>query len=228
MNLNVILQVMQDSTAVAAPTSEKLNLLELMIKGGPIMIVLGLMFVFAVYIFIERFLTISQAKKEDSNFMTNIRDCIHDVRVDAANRLCQSTNTPVARMISKGLSRVGKPLNDITAAVENEGKLEVARLEKKIAVLATSSGAGPMIGFLGTVTGMVQAFNDMSKAGNNIDISLLSSGIYEAIITTVGGLVVGIVAYICYNYLVARISNVVFVLESRTTEFIDVLNEPAN
>ena len=228
MNLNVILQVMQDSTAVAAPTSEKLNLLELMIKGGPIMIVLGLMFVFAVYIFIERFLTISQAKKEDSNFMNNIRDCIHDVRVDAANRLCQSTNTPVARMISKGLSRVGKPLNDITAAVENEGKLEVARLEKKIAVLATSSGAGPMIGFLGTVTGMVQAFNDMSKAGNNIDISLLSSGIYEAMITTVGGLVVGIVAYICYNYLVARISNVVFVLESRTTEFIDVLNEPAN
>ena len=228
MNLNVILQVMQDSTAVAAPTSEKLNLLELMIKGGPSMIVLGLMFVFAVYIFIERFLTISQAKKEDSNFMNNIRDCIHDGRLDAANRLCQSTNTPVARMISKGLSRVGKPLNDITAAVENEGKLEVARLEKKIAVLATISGAGPMIGFLGTVTGMVQAFHDMSKAGNNIDISLLSSGIYEAMITTVGGLVVGIVAYICYNYLVARISNVVFVLESRTTEFIDVLNEPAN
>ena len=159
--------------------------------------------------------------------MKNIRDFIHDGRIDSAVTLCRNNDSPIARMIEKGLARVGKPLNDINAAIENVGKLEVSRLEKNIAGLATIAGAGPMLGFLGTVMGMIRAFYDMSMAGNNIDIALLSTGIYQAMVTTVAGLVVGIIAYVCYNILVARVEKLVFILEARATEFMDVLHEPA-
>lgn len=191
------------------------------------MIVLGGFSIIAVYIFVERYLSINRSSKEEKNFMNNIRDFIHDGRIDSAVTLCKNNNTPIARMIEKGLSRIGKPLSDINTAIENIGKLEVSRLEKNIAGLATISGASPMLGFLGTVIGMVKAFYDMSMAGNNIDIQLLSTGIYQAMVTTVGGLIVGIIAYICYNILVARIEKLVFLLEARATEFMDVLHEPA-
>ncbi len=224
-------QVVNDSAAVvtkAAQQYDKLSLWDMTLKGGWMMIPLFIMSIIAVYLFIERFLTINRASKEESNFMNNIRDFVHNGRLDSALALCKNNSTPLARMIEKGLMRIGKPLNDINATIENVGKLEVSKLEKGIAALATIAGAAPMIGFLGTVTGMVRAFYDMSKAGNNIDIQLLSSGIYEAMVTTVGGLIVGITAYICYNFLVARIEKVVFQLEARATEFMDLLNEPAN
>lgn len=204
-----------------------LTLWELALKGGWIMIILAIFSVIAVYIFIERFIAINQASKEDINFMNHIRDFIHDGKIDSALALCRRTPNPISRMIEKGLLRLGKPLNDINAAIENVGKLEISRLEKNIAGLATIAGAAPMLGFLGTVTGMIRAFYDMSMAGNNIDIALLSTGIYQAMITTVAGLIVGIIAYICYNILVARIEKLVFKLEARATEFMDVLHEPA-
>lgn len=234
----LLLQITQHSelvtdTAAAAldamgqPTEEKLSLLELIMMGGWIMLPLVILSIIGIYIFIERFLIINRASKEDRNFMNNIRDFVHDGRIDSANALCRSYYTPIARMIEKGVSRIGKPLNDINAAIENVGKLEVARLEKNVAGLATIAGVAPMIGFLGTVIGMVRAFYDMSKAGNNIDIELLSTGIYQAMMTTVAGLIVGIIAYICYNILVARIEKLVYMLEARATEFMDLLHEPA-
>lgn len=204
-----------------------LSMWDLAVKGGWIMIVLAIFSVIAIYVFIERFLAINRSSKEEKNFMNNIRDFIHEGRIESAVTLCKNNDSPIARMIEKGLSRIGRPLSDINTAIENIGKLEVSRLEKNIAGLATISGASPMLGFLGTVIGMVKAFYDMSMAGNNIDIQLLSTGIYQAMVTTVGGLIVGIIAYICYNILVARIEKLVFILEARTTEFMDVLHEPA-
>lgn len=213
--------------AALQPSQLSLSLWDLAVKGGWIMIVLGVFSIIAVYIFVERYLAINRSSKEEKNFMNNIRDFIHDGRIDSAVTLCKNNDTPIARMIEKGLSRIGRPLSDINTAIENIGKLEVSRLEKNIAGLATISGASPMLGFLGTVIGMVKAFYDMSMAGNNIDIQLLSTGIYQAMVTTVGGLIVGIIAYICYNILVARIEKLVFLLEARATEFMDVLHEPA-
>ncbi|MDP3463808.1 MAG: MotA/TolQ/ExbB proton channel family protein [Bacteroidales bacterium] len=204
-----------------------LSVIELAMKGGWIMIVLAVFSVIAVYIFIERYLVISRAANSDRNFMNNIREYIHAGKLDAALALCRSNPSPNARMIEKGLARIGKPLNDINAAIENVGKLEVSKLEKGVAGLATIAGASPMLGFLGTVIGMIKAFYDMSMAGNNIDIALLSSGIYQAMITTVGGLIVGILAFIFYNILVSRIDKVVYLLEAKSTEFMDVLHEPA-
>jgi biopolymer transport protein ExbB len=159
--------------------------------------------------------------------MNMIRDNIHDGKIDTAKELCVRENTPIARMIEKGLSRIGKPLTDINAAIENVGNLEISRLEKNLSAMATIASTAPMLGFLGTVIGMIIAFYDMSMAGNNIDIQLLSSGIYQAMITTVGGLIVGIIAYVLYNVLVAKIDRLVFILEARASEFMDVLNEPA-
>ena len=218
----------QVSNEVAAPkTEESLSIINLALKGGWIMIPIFVLSIIAIYIFVERYIAINKASKEDANFMNNIRDFIHNDRLDSALSMCKNNTTPIARMMEKGLIRMGKPLNDINAAIENVGKLEVARLEKNIAWLATAAGAAPMLGFLGTVTGMVKAFYDMSKAGNNIDIQLLSNGIYEAMVTTVAGLIVGIIAYICYNVLVARIEKLVFILEARASEFMDLLHEPA-
>jgi biopolymer transport protein ExbB len=218
--------------ALGAPqipkTEVSLSVWDLAIKGGIIMIPIAIMSVIAVYIFIERLLAIMKASKEERNFMNNIRDFIHNGRIDSAMALCRTQDSPIARMVEKGLNRLGKPLGDINAAIENVGKLEVSRLEKNIAVLGTIAGAAPMLGFLGTVTGMIRAFYDMSMAGNNVDIIILSSGIYEAMVTTVGGLIVGIAAYVCYNMLVARIEKLVFILEARATEFMDLLQEPAS
>lgn len=151
---------------------------------------------------------------------------MHNGRLDSALSLCRNNSSPIARMIEKGLQRLGRPLNDINAAIETVGSLEVAKLEKNISLLATVAGAAPMLGFLGTVTGMVKAFYDMSMAGNNIDIQLLSSGIYQAMVTTVAGLIVGIIAYFCYNVLAAKVQKIVFILEARASEFMDLLHEP--
>lgn len=236
----VLLQIVNPSTAVAdtarqamnsmpkaQPSEISLSIWDLTLKGGPIMIPIALLSVAAIYIFIERFIIIRKASKEDANFMNNIRDFMLNGRLDSALALCRNNPSPIARMIEKGLNRLGKPLGDIHAAIENVGNLEVAKLERNVSILATVAGAAPMLGFLGTVTGMVQAFYDMSMAGNNIDIQLLSSGIYQAMITTVAGLIVGILAYLCYNLLVARVSKIVFSLEASATEFMDLLHEPA-
>jgi biopolymer transport protein ExbB len=226
LQVNQAGQAMQDTLNTEAGEIT-MSLWELVTKGGWIIAILGVFSIIAIYIFIERFLVINQASKEDNNFMNHIRDFIHEGKIDAALALCRKTQNPISRMIEKGLLRIGKPLNDINAAIENVGKLEVSRLEKNIAGLATIAGAGPMLGFLGTVIGMIRAFYDMSMAGNNIDIALLSTGIYQAMITTVAGLIVGIIAFICYNILVARVEKLVFKLEARATEFMDVLHEPA-
>jgi biopolymer transport protein ExbB len=231
INLFMTLQInLQDSinTAVAEAGVLKLSYWELAIKGGWIMIPIAILSVIAVYIFIERFFAIKKASQTDINFMNKIKDYIHDDKIDSALALCQSTNSPVARMIEKGLQRIGRPLNDINAAIETIGNLEISTLEKSLPALATVSGAAPMIGFLGTVMGMIRAFYDMSNAGNNIDVSLLSNGIYTAMVTTVAGLMVGILAYLAYNILVAKVEKVVFQLEANTSEFMDLLNEPVD
>lgn len=214
---------------VATPVqTEKLSIFKLVFDPSSlwIMIPLILMLIASIYIFIERWLTLSAAAKEENNFMNNIRDFIHNGKLDSAVALCKGNDAPLARMIEKGLSRIGKPLNDISAAIENTGQLEVQRLEKRISILATISGISPMIGFLGTVVGMVIAFHAMAANPNNLDISTLSSGIYTAMITTVGGLIVGIIAFIFHNILVSKISEVVHMLEAKTTEFMDLLHEP--
>lgn len=213
------------------PTEETLSILELISSGGVggsiIMLALFILSGIAVYIFVERYITIKKAAEEDINFMNEIKDFIHDGRLEAARSLCKNTPTPISRMIEKGVNRIGKPLNDIAAAIENTGKLELFKLEKNLATLATISGAAPMIGFLGTVIGMILAFHEMASAGGNIDVEMLAEGIYTAMVTTVAGLVVGIIAYIGYNLLVAKVEKVVFKMEARTTEFLDILNEPA-
>lgn len=204
-----------------------MNYFDMAMKGGPIiMIPLLILSIIAVYIFIERLVTIRKASKEDKDFMDRIKDYITDGNIDSATKLCQKTNTPSARMIEKGISRLGKPMNDVLVAIENVGNIETNKLEKGFNMLATISGGAPMLGFLGTVMGMVQAFFDMANAGNNVDITVLSNGIYTAMITTVAGLVVGIVAYFAYNYLVSKLDSVVQKMELKTMEFMDLLNEP--
>lgn len=222
-----VVDTLENTVAATAP--ERITLWDMALNGGWIMLVLVLLLVLAIYIFVERFLTLNGALKgqEDSLFMERIRQYVHEGNVDAARNLAKETDTPLGRMISKGFSRLGRPLPDIQAAIENEGQLEVARLEKRVSYVATVASLGPMIGFLGTVTGMITAFQDMAHAGNNIDISLLSTGIYEAMVTTVGGLIVGIVCYFLNNLLVSRINKVVFELEVRANEFMDLLHEPA-
>ena len=191
------------------------------------MIVLLILSVIAIYIFGKKVWVIGQANKIDKNFIDDIKDYVHEGKIKSALTLCSKYDTPVARLMEKGIERIGRPLGDIQTAVENMGNLEVSRLEKGLPFLAMISGGAPMIGFLGTVMGMVQAFFNMSNAGNNIDITLLSGGIYTAMITTVGGLIVGIIAYFGYNYLTARISDVVFGMENATISLLDLLNEPA-
>ena len=219
---------MPDLTAVTVPTEAEINVIDLAFKGGWIMVVLSLLSLMAGYIFIQRLLVIRRAGKEDQNFMNRIKDYIHEGKVDSALNLCRSTNTPSARMIEKGITRLGRPMNDVLVAIENVGNLEIAKLEKGFPLIATTAAGAPMLGFLGTVTGMVRAFFDMANAGTNVDVSLLSGGIYEALVTTVGGLVVGIITLFAYNYLVSQVDNVVNKMEARTMEFMDLLNEPAN
>ena len=217
-----------DSAQAVEKKKEKESFLELAINGGWVMIVLLCLLALAIYISIERFLALNHALKDDSSqFMNEIRGYVHNGDVDGAKKLANSTDTAIGRMIAKGLSRLGRPLSDIQTAVENEGKMEVAKLEKHVSLVATVASLGPMLGFLGTVTGMVSAFQAMAHAGNNIDISNLAGGIYQAMVTTVGGLIVGIIAYFLYNLLVNRINKVVMQLESRSMEFMDLLHEPA-
>ena len=226
-----LLQAATDTTALmqnpAVQQEMKLSLIDLASKGGWLMIVLLLLSIMAIYIFGSKYWMIRQAGQIDKNFMKDIRDYIHDGKIKSAIEICQKYDSPVARLVEKGIERIGRPLQDIQTAVENTGSVEVARLEKGLPMLATIAGGAPMIGFLGTVTGMIQAFFKMSTAGNNIDITLLSGGIYEAMVTTVGGLFVGIIAYFGYNFLTSQISNLVFKMERTTIEFIDMLHEPS-
>ena len=179
------------------------------------------------YVLFERNYVIRKAGKEDPLFMDKIKDYILGGEIKAAIDYCHSVNTPSARMIEKGITRLGRPVSDVQAAIENVGNFEVAKLEKGLTIMATIAGGAPMLGFLGTVTGMVKAFFEMANAGNNIDITLLSGGIYEAMITTVGGLIVGIIMMFAYNYLVTLVDGVVNKMEGKTMAFMDLLNEPA-
>ncbi|MBT8327638.1 MAG: MotA/TolQ/ExbB proton channel family protein [Bacteroidia bacterium] len=228
--MSILLQLVEGGQAVTDSLSnvsdaEGIDILGLIWKGGVVMIPIGILFVIAIYLCIERYLTIRKAGNLDSKFMGGIKEMVLDGDIKGSQRLCHDKATPIAHMIEKGLSRIGKPLEDISVAVENVGKLEVYKLEKGMPVLATISGAAPMLGFLGTVTGMIRTFNQMK--GQQITADLLSGGIGEAMMTTVAGLVVGIFAYISYNLLSAMINKVVYKMEATSVEFLDILHEPA-
>jgi len=227
------LQTVADAIGQAAQNpvvqEKTVNFFEMFRLGGALMWVLLALSIVAVYIIGKKWWVIAKASKVDKDFMNDIRDYINDGKLKSAVTLCRKVDNPVARMIETGISRLGRPMNEIQSAIENTGNIEVARLEKGLPTLASIAGGAPMIGFLGTVLGMVSAFFNMSTAGNNIDITLLSGGIYTAMITTVGGLIVGIVAYFGYNFLTAKVSNLVYKMESSTTEFIDILlHEPGD
>jgi len=234
---NFLLQMTVGNNAVTetaeaiVPEEKTLSVWELVTSGGiggaVIMITLLILSVLAVYIIIERYSAIKKASKEDANLLNQVKDHILDGKIDAAKSVCAANQSPIARMIEKGISRIGKPLQDIGTAVETTGKLELNKLEKNLSTLATISGAAPMIGFLGTVIGMILVFHEMASGGGGVDLNTLSEGIFTAMMTTVAGLVVGIIAYIGYNTLVAKVEKIVFVMEARTTEFLDILHEPA-
>ncbi len=210
-----------------AQTQQEMSLMDLALAGGWIMIPLALLLIIAVYIIIERYVVLRRASQEDTSFMNRIKDYIFEGKVDSAINLCKQTDTPSARMIEKGISRLGRPMNDVLVAIENVGNLEVGKLENGLGLLATIAGGGPMIGFFGTVIGMVQAFSEVASNGNTIALDQLAGGIYTAMVTTVAGLFVGIVAYFGYNYLVLRVDKIMHNLEARNVEFLDMLNEPA-
>lgn len=227
--ITTLLQIITtDSPAVNPPLNdETLSLFSLLLKGGWIMLPILILAIIAVYILIERYLTIRRAEKIDKEFMNKIKDLVSNGNIDGAKAICKNHDTPVARMIEKGISRIGKPFKDIKVTIENTGNLEIFKLEKNMATLATISGAAPMLGFLGTVAGMIRAFYNLSQAGANVNPGMLAGGIYEALVTTAFGLAVGIVAYIGYNYLTSLIEKVVFKMEATTVEFMDLLQEPA-
>ncbi len=208
-------------------TSNTLSFWSLVMDGGYIMIPIAILLIVVIYVFTERCIAISRAAREDSTFMNRIREYIHEGDIESAHNLCRKTNTPYARLIDKGLSRIGRPMNDVLVAIENTGNIEVANLGKGFPWLSTTAAGAPMLGFLGTVVGMIQAFFSLASAGTSADISVLASGIYQALVTTVAGLVVGILALFAYNYLVARVNRVMNSLEMKTMEFMDLLNEPA-
>ncbi len=220
--------VINQAATIPPVTQEKLSILKLVLAPAslwimiPLFIELGMV----IYIVIERLLALKNAGRDEQNFMNNIRDFIHNGKIDSAMALCKGNDTPLSRMIEKGLSRLGKPLDDVAAAIENTAQLEVSKLENKVSSLSTVASTAPMLGFLGTVVGMVVAFHAMSANPNNLDISVLASGIYTAMITTVAGLIVGIIALICYNLIVTKITKLVNMLEAKTTEFMDLLHEP--
>ena len=214
-------EVVEQTSAVS-----KMSLWELFNAGGSLMWVLLILGGVTVFIFVERFVAIRRASKLDMHFMNRIRDYISDGKIRSAVELCRKTNTPIARMVEKGIERLGRPMSDVQNAIENVANLEVSRLENGLPSLATIAGGAPMIGFLGTVIGMVRTFMDMSAAGGTVDMALLSGGMYVAMVTTVGGLVVGIPAYFGYNYLVARIEKLVFQMEANSIAFMDILNQP--
>ncbi len=221
----------QDPTTGEVLSEEKtLSVMDLVFNGGTgsvvIITVLFLMLGVALYIYFERLLAVNAASKIDKNFMNQIRDHVTTGKLEAAKILCAQTDSPVARLTEKGISRIGKPLDDINTAIENAGTLEVYKLEKNVSVLATVAGAAPMIGFLGTVIGMILAFHQMATSGGQAEMGSLASGIYTAMTTTVAGLIVGIIAYMGYNHLVNRTDKVVHKMEANAVEFLDLLNEP--
>ena len=191
------------------------------------MIPLALLALVSIYIFIERAIAVSRASRQDASFMQRIKDYIHDGEIESAQNLCRQTNSPYARMIAKGISRIGRPSSEVLVTIENSGNLEVAALSKGLSWLATTAAGAPMLGFLGTVVGMVQAFYAIASSGNTASIGDFAGGIYTALVTTVAGLIVGIVALFAYNILVARINKVMNIMEARTMDFMDLLNEPA-
>jgi len=192
------------------------------------MIPLALLALVSIYIFIERAIAVSRASRQDASFMQRIKDYIHDGEIESAQNLCRQTNSPYARMIAKGISRIGRPSSEVLVTIENSGNLEVAALSKGLSWLATTAAGAPMLGFLGTVVGMVQAFYAIASSGNTASIGDFAGGIYTALVTTVAGLIVGIVALFAYNILVARINKVMNIMEARTMDFMDLLNEPAS
>ena len=212
----------------AEPIVKELSVWELIKAGGWwIMVPLALLAIVSIYIFFERLFAINRANRQDNSFMDRIKEYIHRGEVDQALKLCQDTNTPYSRMIEKGVTRIGRPMNDVLVAIENVGNMEVAKLEKGFNWLATTAAGAPMLGFLGTVIGMVQAFFQLASAGNNSNVTILASGIYQALVTTVAGLIVGIIALFAYNFLTSRVNKVMNKLEGKTMEFMDLLNEPA-
>lgn len=228
----IMIQDLVDEAQVGEVISEEktLSVIDLIFNGGAgsivIISVLFVMLAVALYIYFERLLAIKAASQIDKNFMNQIRDHVMNGKLEAAKILCAQTDSPVARLTEKGISRIGKPLDDINTAIENAGTLEVYKLEKNVNVLATVAGAGPMIGFLGTVIGMIIAFHQMASSGGQAEMGALASGIYTAMTTTVAGLIVGIVAYMGYNHLVNRTDKVVHKMEANAVEFLDLLNEP--
>ena len=191
------------------------------------MIPLLILSIMCIYIFVERAMAINKASQEDASFMKRIKDYIHEGEIESAQNLCKKNGSPYARLIAKGISRIGRPMSDVLVAIENTGNLEIANLSKGLPWLATTAAGAPMLGFLGTVMGMVDAFYNLASAGSSANIDVLAGGIYEALVTTVAGLIVGIIALFAYNYLVARINKVMNMLEAKTMEFMDLLNEPA-
>jgi biopolymer transport protein ExbB len=211
-------------SSMATVAAQPQTIMEVILESWYIMLPLGIMSVLAVYIFVERFLSIRKSLKEERDFMLKVKTFVEDGKLDAAKQVCASTDNPMARMVEKGIARIGKDMKDIAASIENVAKLEVYRLEARLSVLATIAGAAPMLGFLGTVIGMMSTFGVMRKQG--VDIQGLSGGIMEAMVTTVGGLIVGIIAYVAYNYLVAKVEKVIQKMERTAVEFLDILEEP--
>jgi biopolymer transport protein ExbB len=209
----------------AQATPQSISLFDFIVQGGPVMIPIGILSLLTVYIFVERYLTIKRASRVDSNFMNQIHDFMHKGNIDAAKALCRNTQTPISKMVEKGISRIGKPIKDIEAAVENVGKLEVHKLEKNTSILGIIAGIAPMFGFVGTIIGVIKIFYNISLA-DNISIGLIAGGLYEKMITSASGLVVGIVAYVAYHYLAILTDKAIFRMESNAVEFIDLLQEP--
>ena len=218
------------TASMAEPTQETLSIRDLMLSGGIggqiIMLLMVLLSIAMVYIFVNRMGAIKRANKIDPQFMKDIKDHVASGNVQSAINLCERSDSPVARMILKGLTRIGKPLQDISASIENQGKLEIQRLERNLPYLATIAGGAPMLGLLGTVIGMILAFQEMANAGGGVQIEMLAEGIYVAMTTTAAGLVVGIFAYFGYNFLVTRVESVIYKMETSSTEFLDLLDEP--
>ena len=222
-------QALQAVSGNMPESTQSLSILELATKGGWIMIVLLVLSLIAVFVFVQKLIQILAAAREDKHFMARIRDYVQDGKIDSAMKLCEDTDTPAARMVHKGLTRMGRPMQDVLVIIENVGNIEIGKLEKGLPVLATIAAGAPMIGFLGTVTGMVRAFFDMANAGSaGVDVALLSGGIYEALVTTVGGLVVGIFTLFAYNYLTSLLGKVQSIMETKTLEFMDLLNEESH
>jgi biopolymer transport protein ExbB len=205
--------------------TEEIPVFELVMQGGWTMIPLFILSILTIYVFVERFLSINKALKDEKDFMVKVKDYLLEGKVDMARELCARTNNPAARMVEKGISRIGKPMRDIVSSIENVGKLEVYQLEKRLTLLATAAGVSPMIGFLGTTLGMVKTFFAL-KSETTLEMSTISGGIMEAMVTTVAGLIVGIIAHLCYNYLVAKVDKVIHTMEGASIEFLDLLNEP--